>query len=93
METNENIGKKGRSVHTNLLQSESSEEANYDYQKESSEDDLALLKISSAEDDVLDTLIDEDLDYFLSDATIWDDSEEYNLLGDDSAEADYYNYY
>ena len=93
METNENIKKNERTVLTNLLQSESSEEANYDSSEESSEDDLALLKISPAKDDALDMMTDEDLDYFLSDAAVWDDSEEYNLLGDDSAEADYYNYY
>merc|ERR1719470_701914 len=93
METNENIEKKERAVLTNLIQSESSEEANYDSSEESSEDDLALLKISSSEDVALERMIDEDLDYFLSEAAIWDDSEEYNLFGDDSTEADYYNYY
>ena len=93
METNENIEKKERAVLTNLFQSESSEEANYVSSEESSEDDLALLKISSTEDETLYGMIDEDLDYFLSDAATWDDSEEYNLFGDDSTEAEYYNYY
>merc|ERR1719470_789539 len=45
-ETNEVIEKKERAVLTNLIQSESSEEANYDSSQESSEDDLALLKLS-----------------------------------------------
>ena len=89
---NENIGKKEGAVQTNLFQSESSEEANHDSSEESAEDDLPFLKISSAENS-LDRMVNEDLDYFLSDAAAWDDSEEYDLFGDDSAEADYYNYY
>merc|ERR1712168_382186 len=38
------------------------------------------------EDAALDTL-----DYFLRNSDIWDDSEEFDLLGTDSAEQDYYN--
>jgi len=34
----------------------------------------------------------ETLDYFLRNSDIWDDSEEFELLGTDSAEQDYYNY-
>ena len=90
---NENIGKKEGAVQTNLFQSESSEEANHDSSEELAEADLPFLKISSAENDALDRIMNEDLDYFLSDAAVWDDSEEYSLFGDDSAEADYYNYY
>ena len=74
-ETNENIGKKEGA--------DTAEEA-----KESAQDDLPFLKISSAEDDALDRMMNEDLD-----AAAWDDSEEHQLFGDDSAEADYYNYY
>merc|ERR1711892_1642901 len=63
-----------------------------DSSEESIEDDLAFLKAS--ENSVLDSLMNEELDYFLSDAAIWDDSEEYDLFADtDSAEQDYYNYY
>ena len=93
IETKESIGMKEGAVLTNVFQSESSEEANYDSSEESVKDDLSFLKISSAEDDALDRMMNEDLDYFLSDAAAGDDSEEYDLFGDDSAEADYYNYY
>merc|ERR1711872_979367 len=39
------------------------------------------------EDAALDTL-----DYFLRNSDIWDDSEEFDILGTDSSEQDYYNY-
>ena len=70
---------------------DSSEESIEDSSEESIEDDLAFLKAS--ENSVMDSLMNEELDYFLSDAAIWDDSEEYDLFADDSAEQDYYNYY
>merc|ERR1711892_1592595 len=71
---------------------DSSEESIEDSSEEPIEDDLAFLKAS--ENSVLDSLMNEELDYFLSDAAIWDDSEEYDLFADtDSAEQDYYNYY
>jgi len=70
---------------------DSSEESIEDSSEESIEDDLAFLKAS--ENSVIDSLMNEELDYFLSDAAIWDDSEEYDLFADDSAEQDYYNYY
>ena len=93
IETKESIGMKEGAVLTNVFQSESSEEANYDSSEEPVKDDLSFLKLSSAGDDALDRMMNEDLDYFLSDAAAGDDSEEYDLFGDDSAEADYYNYY
>eukprot|EP00091_Calanus_sinicus_P021924 TRINITY_DN6708_c0_g1_i2.p1 TRINITY_DN6708_c0_g1~~TRINITY_DN6708_c0_g1_i2.p1 ORF type:complete len:119 (-),score=45.58 TRINITY_DN6708_c0_g1_i2:33-389(-) len=86
-ETNENLGKKEGA---NLFQSETAKNVDYDSSKESVKDDLALLKISSAEDDALDRMMDEGIDYIMSAAADWDDSEEYE---DESAEADYYNYY
>merc|ERR1712224_609902 len=53
-------------------------------------EDLKKLALIQPEDEdaALDTL-----DYFLRNSDIWDDSEEYDLLGTDSAEEDYYNYY
>merc|ERR1712098_785146 len=53
-------------------------------------EDLKKLGLIQPEDEdaALDTL-----DYFLRNSDIWDDSEEFDLLGTDSVEQDYYNYY
>ena len=103
IETDEKIGKGENLNLANLFLSEVSEEPsdfNYwdaitDSEEESSEDltadDLPFMRISSAEDKALD--MNEEFDYFLSEAAVWDDSEEFELFGDDSTETTYYDYY
>jgi len=58
-------------------------------EENSIKEDLKKLGFIQPEDEdaALDTL-----DYFLRNSDIWDDSEEFELLGTDSAEQDYYNY-
>jgi hypothetical protein len=105
IETYEKIDKEESINLANLFKSKTTEDAsdfNYwdaitDSSEESSEeltaDYFPLMKISSTEDTALDSLTNEELDYFLSEATIWDDSEEFELFGDDSTEATYHDYY
>merc|ERR1711970_351195 len=93
-EENENKENGDQIKLTTMNKSNEEEENNdsdeiYDSVENSSEE------FSSNESGFLKMASDEDLelDYFLQDAPIWDDSEEYNLLGEDSEEQEYYNYY
>jgi len=70
------------------LSEESEEKSSEEIKEHATKEDLLSLIQSKDDDSALDTL-----DYFLRNSDIWDDSEEYDLLGTDSAEQDYYNYY
>merc|ERR1711872_201840 len=70
------------------LSEESEEKSSEESKEHATKEDLLSLIQSKDDDSALDTL-----DYFLRNSDIWDDSEEYDLLGTDSAEQDYYNYY
>eukprot|EP00092_Neocalanus_flemingeri_P036755 GFUD01040015.1.p1 GENE.GFUD01040015.1~~GFUD01040015.1.p1 ORF type:complete len:281 (+),score=108.66 GFUD01040015.1:132-974(+) len=77
-ETNEYASKDDGGV------SDSSEE--WDSSEELTEDEFSVLKVSAAED----TITSEELEYLWNEA-ILDDSEEFDLFGDDSTE--YYDYW
>merc|ERR1711970_1007905 len=84
----------------NLIQSRESAE-NEEESSEESEENITkeisdLLKLIQSDYDLLNEPIeDEDttVDYYLSNPAIYDEYDEYDLLGSDSAEQDYYSYY
>ena len=84
----------------NLIQSRESAEREKESSDESEEsiptETTDLLSLIQSDDGLLpESFKDTDttVDYYLSNPAIYDEYEEYHLLGTDSAEEDYYNYY
>jgi len=84
----------------NLVQSRESAESEKESSDESEENITKeisdLLNLIQSDYDLLhESFEDKDttVDYYLSNPAIYDEYEEYDLLGTDSAEEDYYNYY
>merc|ERR1711874_425935 len=92
-EENENK-ENGDQIKLTMMNKSNEEEENNDSDEIYDSVENSSEEFSSKESGFLTMGFDEDLelDYFLQDAPIWDDSEEYNLLDVDSEEQEYYNY-
>jgi len=93
-EENENK-ENGDEIKLTTMNKSNEEEENNDSDESYDSVENSSEEFSSKESGFLTMGSDDDLelDYFLQDAPIWDDSEEYNLLDVDSEEQEYYNYY